>query len=395
MPRFDEEGFNPRKRIENDSLDRTVPTDDFDDDILNEYMSNFQRTGSQSSAKISPYASAQHKTGKSSNKPNPKKIVKKIGLSLVALFLVLVVLVGSIGNSYIDKIYNKMTIDDYRYNEYVDYGDLKSSNNVYNILLLGMDARPNQATENTRSDSMMIVSFDKTHKCIKMVSFLRDTWVYIPCKDKYQRLNACGSYNDLVDTIEYNFGVDIDGYVVTDFKMFKVLVDAVGGVEIDVTEKEAKEVNSHPKRYNKAKLEAGRHKLTGEQALAYCRIRKIDTDFYRAKRQRTVMTAILAKLTSSSPVSLLKAANECAGCLETNLSKKMVIKTGLAALKCMENGMYDTRVPFDDTWYYDNIGGASVIAIDSEQNKEKLINYIYKTSAEQLKEEKESKQKNK
>lgn len=163
---------------------------------------------------------------------------------------------------------------------------------------MGVDARSNESAEQTRSDTMMLVSVDSKHHAIKLVSFLRDTWVYIPSLEHEQRLNAAcsdGGYKNVVETIEYNFGVKIDGYVVTDFEMFKVLVDSLGGVNVDVTEKEAKEVTNHPKRYGNVTLEAGDNKLTGEQALAYCRIRKIDTDFVRTQRQRTVMSAILKK----------------------------------------------------------------------------------------------------
>ena len=70
----------------------------------------------------------------------------------------------------------------------------------------------------------------------------------------------------MVDTIAYNFGVKIDNYVVADFEMFQVLVDAIGGVEVKVTKAEAKEVTGHPKRYGNVKLKAGKHNLTGKQA---------------------------------------------------------------------------------------------------------------------------------
>ena len=112
---------------------------------------------------------------------------------------------------------------------------------------MGIDARSNESAEQT-SDTMMLVSVDSKHHAIKLVSFLRDTWVYIPSLEHEQRLNAAcsdGGYKNVVETIEYNFGVKIDGYVVTDFEMFKVLVDSLGGVNVDVTEKEAKEVTNH------------------------------------------------------------------------------------------------------------------------------------------------------
>ena len=108
--------------------------------------------------------------------------------------------------------------------------------------------------------------------------------------------------------------------------MFKVLVDSIGGVEVEVTKKEAKEVTSHPKRYGNVKLKAGKYKLTGEQALAYCRIRKIDTDFMRAKRQRTVIQSIIKSAKSASPTTLYKMAYNSAPYIETSSAKSELKK---------------------------------------------------------------------
>ena len=170
-----------------------------------------------------------------------------------------------------------------------------------------------------------------------------------------QRLNAActyGGYSGVVDTIEYNFGVDIDGYVVTDFEMFKVLVDSIGGVEVEVTKKEAKEVTSHPKRYGNVKLKAGKYKLTGEQALAYCRIRKIDTDFMRAKRQRTVIQSIIKSAKSASPTTLYKMAYNSAPYIETSFTKSELKKIAISAVQCIKSDMVQDKVPFEGTWEY-------------------------------------------
>ncbi|MGN0515408.1 LCP family protein, partial [Eubacterium sp.] len=283
----------------------------------------------------------------------------------------------------------KINYDDNRKNQYVDRAELAHSASVTNILLLGVDARDPKDDSASRADSMMLISIDKAHNCIKMISFLRDTWVYIPSADKKQRLNAACSYdgyNGVVDTIEYNFGIDIDGYVVADFEMFKVLVDSIGGVEVEVTEKEANEVTSHKKRYGNVKLDAGKYKLTGEQALAYCRIRKIDTDFMRAYRQRTVMQSILKGIKSSNPVKLAVMATKAAPYIQTNLSKAKIISAGIKALPCISE-MAEVRVPFDKTWQYSTIGGASVITIDVEKNKEQLIDLIYNKTASEIKAE--------
>ncbi|MBR3738769.1 MAG: LCP family protein, partial [Eubacterium sp.] len=157
----------------------------------------------------------------------------------------------------------------------------------------------------------------------------------------------------------------------------------IGGVEIEVSEKEANEVTNHKKRYGNVTLEAGKHKLTGEQALAYSRIRKIDTDFMRAKRQRTVINSILNEV-KTNPMKLYKLANDSAPYLETDLSKRELKSIALAALPCLTGERTDGRVPFDGTWDYANIGGASVIQLDADKNKEMLREYIYEKTAEEI-----------
>lgn len=426
MPRFDEEGFNPKKRIDNDSRDRSVPVDedyfnqnDFNsDDVidnqnttdidLDAFMKEFdepKRSARQSADDFVPQvyvdrdAEKRRENEERARKrrelsPPPRRKRKKnsgankaknIFRAIIAVVLVAVIGAGC----FVGNAMGKVTYDDKRKNQYVSRSDLAHSSSVTNILLLGVDARNPKDDTASRSDSMMLISIDKAHNCVKMVSFLRDTWVYIPCIDKKQRLNAAcqyDGYNGVVDTIEYNFGIDIDGYVVADFEMFKVLVDSIGGVEVEVSEKEAKEVTSHKGRYGNVKLDAGKYKLTGEQALAYCRIRKIDTDFMRAYRQRTVMQAILKSVKSANPIKLVSMASKAAPYIETNLSKAKIISSGLKALPCIGD-MAEVRVPFDGTWQYATIGGASVITIDVDKNKEQLKDLIYNKTAAEIKAE--------
>lgn len=311
--------------------------------------------------------------GKNSNKKNP---APKILTGIVALVLVIAIA----ATAMIESVLGKINYDEKEENQYISSSELTSSSKVTNILLLGVDARPDDEDEASRADSMMLISFDREHGCIKMTSFLRDSWVYIPVADKKQRLNAActyGGYSGVVDTIEYNFGVDIDGYVVADFEMFKIMVDSIGGVEVDVTEKEAKEVTNHPGRYGNVTLESGKHTLTGEQALAYCRIRKIDTDWKRTERQRTVIQQIIKGVVSSGPVGAYKAASNVAPYIQTDLTKNEIRGLIFDALMCVGGGFDQNSCPFDGTWEYATHGGASVIDLDTDANKDKLIDYIY------------------
>ncbi|MBQ7202709.1 MAG: LCP family protein [Eubacterium sp.] len=430
MPRFDNEGFNPDSRINNDSRDRSVPemenyygkSNDFrfndpvsDSPVIDnqqkwvdinsygdieppvrnqrqqqsgytpEVLRDFDREQRQQNL----YDRRNQPTPKKPKKRRRKKInkPKKILYSILAIILIIILLLSLVVNGILGKI----KYDDPIENKYVASSELKHSPFVKNILLLGVDARPNQESETSRADSMMLISIDMKHKCVKMTSFLRDSWVYIPSHEGEQRLNAAsayGGYNGVVDTIEYNFGVDVDGYIVADFEMFKVLVDSIGGVEIDVTEAEAREVTRNKIRYGNVKLEAGKHKLTGEQALAYCRIRKIDTDFVRTKRQRTVIQSILNKA-KKNPLRLFSMASNSAGYLETNLTKGQLKRAAAAGTYCITGDMLQEKIPFEHTWEYANKSGMSVIAINIEKNKEKLIDYIYNKTAEEIKAEQE------
>ncbi len=456
MPRFDNEGFNPNKRISNDNRDRSVPEgenyyknagddifsgrdiysgdvidnqdelappqrsfrqiqQDYNPEVLRDFDAERRRENRDRPRRSQQAAEPQWhhspsmgrsilnrdepkpkpkprfekppierpQKGGAAAKKSPKATIKKIFIAIIALLLAIVIGGILLANAVLGRI----NYDDNIPNQYVASGQLEKSMSVTNILLLGVDARPTEKSETSRADTMMLVSIDRKHHCIKMTSFLRDTWVYIPALQGEQRLNAAsayGGYSGVVDTIEYNFGVDIDGYVVADFEMFKVLVDSIGGVEVDVTEAEAKEVTNHKVRYGNVTLPAGHQKLNGEQALAYCRIRKIDTDFVRTKRQRTVIQSILKEVKKGNPIKISKMALNSAPYIETNLSKVKLMAVAAAGLTCIRGDMVQQKVPFEGTWEYAYKNGMSVIAINTEQNKQKLIDSIYNKTAQQI-----------
>lgn len=407
MPRFENEGFNANN---NRDLDRTVPPDenyygaeplDFNfnnkessrDDIVVDRQARRVQNENQhfQSERFEDFDTGRNESVRRSRSPEPPKkrgtkrnTKRNTAKKIIALALILIiVLVGSVF-----PVLARMNYDEKKDNEFISASELESSKSVKNILLLGVDARSNEDAESSRSDAMMLISFDTKHHCIKTTSFLRDTWVYIPSLGYEQRLNAAcsdGGYSNVVDTIEYNFGVDIDGYVVADFEMFKVLVDSIGGVKVDITEKEANEVTKHPKRYGDVTLEQGENILTGEQALAYCRIRKIDTDFERTKRQRTVIKAVVGKA-KVNPLKLYKMAFNSAPYLETDLSKGELASLAGKASLCITGKFCQQKVPFDDTWDYATIRGNSVITINKEKNKDMLIDYIYNQSPSDIEE---------
>lgn len=415
MPRFDDEDF----RNNNDRRDRTVPSEENyysyspvdlnfnsreqniikDNQVkrginpcdINQPQNNYapppppvQRFQSETMRDFAPPAPPRRNEQKNAGDgKKPKKQFhliksKKKRIITIIFAVILAIILAVVGT--LSAIMGKITYNDKKENSYISATELESSAMVKNILLLGVDARAGENANETRSDTMMLVSVDMKHRSIKLTSFLRDTWVYIPTLGYNQRLNAAcssGGYEGVVDAIEYNFGVEIDGYAVVDFEMFKVLVDSLGGVEVDVTEAEAKEVTNHPYRYGDVVLESGKYKLSGEQALAYCRIRKIDTDFVRTERQRTVMSAILNSAKHSNPFTLLNMAYKSAPYIETDLTKGELRSLVLSAVPCLGNDIKQAKVPFEGTWEYATISGNSVISINVDNNKQKLIDYIY------------------
>lgn len=180
---------------------------------------------------------------------------------------------------------------------------------VENILLIGADKRDN--SENGRSDTIMLVSLNYDTGKIHLTSFMRAMYVCIPRADGnvWGMINAAYSWggpNLLIDTIELNFRVRIDHYVVIDFAGFEQAVDLLGGVEIDLSAEEARAVVV---RFRGTKP-AGRYLLNGEQALYYSRLRYIDNDFVRTSRQRIMIEALLKKALSMDISTLIDLANQ-------------------------------------------------------------------------------------
>ena len=186
-----------------------------------------------------------------------------------------------------------------------------SSKNVVNVLLIGADSRQGTNTGNT--DVMMLVSLNKKTKQIKLVSFLRDSYLYVEGKNNAycMKLNAAfsmGGPEILMNTIENNYKIEIDDFVMVNFESFKSIIEAMDGVTVDVQKYEANYANN---RYHMSMPYGDDVTLTGEEALAFCRIRGCDADgdVSRTRRQRQVINAIMDRVKSASVSDLNKYLN--------------------------------------------------------------------------------------
>ncbi len=183
---------------------------------------------------------------------------------------------------------------------------IKEVDGITNILLLGTDGRKNETA--FRTDSMIILTVDNNNKNIKLTSLARDTYVDIPGKGK-GKLNTAyfwGKEDLLFETIENEFGIGLDKYVIVDFTSLMDIIYTLDGIDVNIKESEIDEVNKYiPECYkfcknpNKGDMElikeSGKQTLNGYQALSYSRIRKNDSAIFRDGRQRKVIYAIIKK----------------------------------------------------------------------------------------------------
>ncbi|MBQ9762128.1 MAG: LCP family protein [Oscillospiraceae bacterium] len=191
---------------------------------------------------------------------------------------------------------------------------------IINILLIGQDRREGEGR--CRSDSMILLTVNKTTKTISMTSFMRDSLVEIPGYFTYKLNHAYqfGGMSLLNDTLRKNYGVYVDGDIAVDFSQFQQLIDKLGGVDITLTEKEANFLNLG----NNWNLKPGKARLTGEQALRYSRLRSIDNDYKRAGRQREVLQSLINRYMSLPVGEMVNMLDFILPLVSTNMSKNEI-----------------------------------------------------------------------
>ena len=250
------------------------------------------------------------------------------------------------------------------------------SDETKNILLVGCDIDENGLS---RSDSMIILSLDHTHRKIKMTSLMRDMYLQIPSHGKH-KLNAAYTYGGgelLLTTIYANFGIKIDRYVCVDYAAFAAAVDYIGGIEIEIEEMELEQFNKYVRGKENRIDCAGTYAMNGQQALSYCRIRKVGTDTARTARQREVLTKIMEKCRRMSPVSAENMMRVIAPSLTTNFTPGEMLQMMFEGLDCMDYSTVGMRIPVDGTWGDKTIDNIWYMEFDLNSNARSLNTFIY------------------
>ena len=261
---------------------------------------------------------------------------------------------------------------------------IQNTESVLNIILVGQDRREGEGRQ--RSDAMILCTVNKSAKTLTLTSFLRDMYVKIPGFYN-QRINvayAVGGYKALSDTLKYNFGIQTDHYVEIDFSGFEKAVDLVGGVDIELTKDEALYLNNRGnwdtgEQYDGSwKLKEGVNHLTGEQALAYSRIRNVGTgeesgDFGRTSRQRVMLGKLIEKAKSLSLTELYNLVNGLIPLITTDMSNQEIMNYVMEYVPVLTDlEVITQRIPADGTYSHKKINGMSVMLPNLEANRKLL-----------------------
>ena len=275
--------------------------------------------------------------------------------------------------------------------------------NVKNILIIGCDTRdPNTKG---RTDVMMVMSVNTEKKVITMTSLMRD--MYLPLVGYYNdgtkmyndeepdglyrsKLNAAyvfGGAELLMDTIKYNFGLEIDDYVYIDFSSFTAIADSVGGITVEVTDEEVEALNECTLEQNRLNgdpdtkdylKKGGKVELNGNQTLSYARMRRVgNADFQRTQRQRIVMTKLIEKVKDVNIFKKLGFMKAVMSSLTTNMSKTDLFFYGYKAPFYLGYEIKELRLPADNEFEYGEHAGQSTLDVDIEKCRKRIKEAIF------------------
>ena len=256
---------------------------------------------------------------------------------------------------------------------------------IVNIMLIGQDRRPGE--DRARSDSMILVTFNKTKKTITMTSFMRDLYVKIPGGYKDNRINtsySLGGMELLDETLFVNFGVEVDANVEVDFDQFEHIIDLLGGVEIELDEAEAKYIN---KKMNTRNVQAGLQTLNGKQALWYARNRSTGgtSDFGRTNRQRTVLNALIEAYKNKPITEMIGLLDDILPLITTDLEQNEILSYVVTLFPLLADSEIVTQhIPVQGGYYDATIRGMQVLVPNMDVNRQALIDSL--TNGEALEE---------
>ena len=280
-------------------------------------------------------------------KSNKGGFLKFLGILFIILLILLGLALGT-GYAYISsKLSNINHLDIDENSISVNSGIKEELNGYRNIAVFGLDTRED-SFENSRSDAILIISINNDTKDIKLTSIYRDTYVDIEGHglDKITHAYAYGGPELALSTINRNLDLNITEFVTVNFETVKTVVDTIGGISLTVSDAEAQQIGLPS---------GGTYNLDGEEALAYSRIRKIDSDYQRSERIRNVISAVFDKVKSKSISEVMDYIDIILPHVSTNMSSNQIISMAPYALLYeitdSEGWPYDVQDYSSDAWY--------------------------------------------
>ena len=260
--------------------------------------------------------------------------------------------------------------------------------NWVNILLLGTDTKYLEYRQGKygNSDSMIVLSINLATKEAKLTSFMRDLWVEIHGLNEGKKLNAACMYGGpglTMRTINESFGLNLQYYVLANLSSMAEIIDLLGGLDLDITEAELTALNKGL--FDLSPLSgmepldeygSGVH-LNGNQAVAYARIRRIDSDYKRTERQRYVLTAIAKRLQQEDAGTIVSVVMKLLECVETNMNFTQLMTIAGVGLQMNMDSIQQFRIPADNTYKSGTYDGIWAIKADLDANKKQLHKFIY------------------
>lgn len=244
-------------------------------------------------------------------------------------------------------------------------------------LLLGVDGWGTHGSGEARSDAIMLASLDYGRDRIIITSFARDSLVEPSYRSGVVKLNALvrssGGEQVLMDYLEETYEIPINGYFAIDFTGTVYLIDAIGGITVDLTEEETLYLRKHAGNYDGYTLKPGTCRINGAQALYYMRCRSLDNDFGRQGRQGKVLNALLDEVREITPLELVLLLDEILSMYRTDLSPAQQLELGYRALSLRNAELYMHSIPAEGTYRYGKDSqGASGLQFDLETSRRQL-----------------------
>ena len=281
----------------------------------------------------------------------PKSFFKRLfGLIKTAVALVIIIAVGVvIYTASRLALINRTALPDTDEEMMINTGVVEAhqDEHITNIAIFGTDADDGEG--NMRTDTIIIASFDRDNGSVTFTSVLRDTYVHIP-DNGFHKINSAylmGGPTLAIQTLNRNFDLNIRDYVAFDFSSLIEIVDAVGGIELTLSESEVENFNNclaninctYDSAHPSDGMSAGRFLFDGKQALAYTRMRYAGNgDFDRSARQRIVLQGVITKVRRNFNIAMIFRLPGCLGeNITTSMSSRQIISVGLKLLKAENN----------------------------------------------------------